>query len=197
MEVSTNAGTPKSSILVGFFIINWQFWGSQLYIWGVLINGGTTKSSIYFSKIFRYKPTISSILVRFSIINQTFCRSPLYVDIYIGVSIHGGYPNSWMVYEGKSYQQWWFGGTPILGTHHIYIHTYIHIYILLLILIEIWDIFICTYKGYPWIILCLEEILRQLIGVKHPFICRVYNMFQPSKAVQDFFHPQYHGDIIG
>ena len=50
----------------------------------------------------------------------------------------------------------------------IYIHTYIHIYILLLILIYIWDIFICTYKGYHWIILRLEEILRQLIGVKHP-----------------------------
>jgi len=32
----------------------------------------------------------------------------------------------------------------------------------------------------------MEEILHQLIGGKHPFIG-----FQPSKVVQDFFHPQY------
>jgi hypothetical protein len=88
---------------------------------GVLINGGTTKSSIYFSKIFRYKPTISSILVRFSIINQTFCRSPLYVDIYIGVSIHGGvlkwgYPIAgWFKMENLTKMDD-LRGTPILGT---------------------------------------------------------------------------------
>ena len=30
-----------------------------------------------------------------------------------------GYPNSWMVYNGKSYSNWWFGGTPISGNLHI------------------------------------------------------------------------------
>ena len=33
-----------------------------------------------------------------------------------------GYPNSWMIYKGKSQSKmddlWWFGGTPILGDHH-------------------------------------------------------------------------------
>ena len=27
-----------------------------------------------------------------------------------------GYHNSWMVYKGKSFQDWWFRGTPISGT---------------------------------------------------------------------------------
>ena len=34
----------------------------------------------------------------------------------------------------------------------------------------------------------MEEILHQLIGGKHPII---YLGFQPSKVMQDLFHPQY------
>ena len=31
MDVSENSGTPKSSILKGFSIINHQFWGSPIF----------------------------------------------------------------------------------------------------------------------------------------------------------------------
>ena len=30
-----------------------------------------------------------------------------------------GYPNSWMLKKRKSDQHGWFGGTPILGNHHL------------------------------------------------------------------------------
>ena len=33
MGVSLNGGTPKSSILIGFSIINHPFWGFHLYFW--------------------------------------------------------------------------------------------------------------------------------------------------------------------
>ena len=33
MDVSENCGTPKSSILVGFSIINHPFWGAHPYFW--------------------------------------------------------------------------------------------------------------------------------------------------------------------
>ena len=33
MGVSKNNGTPKSSILVGFFIINHPFWGFSPFFW--------------------------------------------------------------------------------------------------------------------------------------------------------------------
>jgi hypothetical protein len=38
------------------------------------------------------------------------------------------------------------------------------------------------------------EILHQLIGGKHPIIYRVSNILL---VVQDFFHQQYDGDILG
>ena len=31
MDVSKNSGTPKSSILIGFSIINHPFWGSPIF----------------------------------------------------------------------------------------------------------------------------------------------------------------------
>ena len=31
MDVSENSGTPKSSILIGFFIINHPFWGTFIF----------------------------------------------------------------------------------------------------------------------------------------------------------------------
>ena len=38
---------------------------------------------------------------------------------YMGLFIvKGGYPNSWMVYNGKSHEIGWFWGTPISGNHH-------------------------------------------------------------------------------
>ena len=33
MDVSENSGTPKSSILIGFSIINHPFWGKHPYFW--------------------------------------------------------------------------------------------------------------------------------------------------------------------
>ena len=37
----------------------------------------------------------------------------------MGVSLNGGTPK-WMVYNGKPYQNGWFGGTIILGNPHMY-----------------------------------------------------------------------------
>ena len=33
MDVSENSGTPKSSILIGYSIINHPFWGETPYFW--------------------------------------------------------------------------------------------------------------------------------------------------------------------
>ena len=38
---------------------------------------------------------------------------------YMGVSLNGGTPK-WMVYNGKPYENGWFGGTIILGNPHIH-----------------------------------------------------------------------------
>ena len=38
---------------------------------------------------------------------------------YMGVSSNGGTPE-WMVYNGKPYENGWFGGTIILGNPHIH-----------------------------------------------------------------------------
>ena len=35
-----------------------------------------------------------------------------------------GVPPKWMVYNGKPYQNWWFGGTPIFGNTHIDMYKY-------------------------------------------------------------------------
>ena len=45
---------------------------------------------------------------------------------YMGVSKNRGTPK-WMVYNGKTYKNGWFGGTTIFGNIHIYIY-YIYIY---------------------------------------------------------------------
>jgi hypothetical protein len=31
-----------------------------------------------------------------------------------------GYPDSWMVYNGKSYENWMIWGAPILGNLHMF-----------------------------------------------------------------------------
>ena len=53
----------------------------------------------------------------------------IYIYVYMGVSINGGTPK-WMVDNGKSYWNGWFGGTPILGNLHIHIYIYIYTYTL-------------------------------------------------------------------
>ena len=41
MDVSENSGTPKSSILIGFSVINYPFWGTpifgniHIFLWGL------------------------------------------------------------------------------------------------------------------------------------------------------------------
>ena len=49
-----------------------------------------------------------------------FQSSPLYIYIWRFPGMEG--IPKWMVYNGKSYWNGWFGGTPILGNFHIYIY---------------------------------------------------------------------------
>ena len=51
MDVSENSGTPKSSILIGFSIINHPFWGTNIFgniHIGVSQNGGFTQQPFGF-----------------------------------------------------------------------------------------------------------------------------------------------------
>ena len=48
MDVSENSGTPKSSILIGFSIINHPFWGTPIF-GNTHINKGVFPLSCYFS----------------------------------------------------------------------------------------------------------------------------------------------------
>ena len=49
----------------------------------------------------------------------TFPQLPMRkADRNMGVSKNRGTPK-WMVYKGKPYLNWWFGGTPILGNTHM------------------------------------------------------------------------------
>ena len=48
----------------------------------------------------------------------------------MGVSTNEGTPKwlvykapKWMVYKGKSHWNEWFGGTPILGNHYVYLRN--------------------------------------------------------------------------
>ena len=42
------------------------------------------------------------------------------MNIYMGVSENSGTPK-WMVYNGKPYENGWFGGIPIFGNIHIFL----------------------------------------------------------------------------
>ena len=44
---------------------------------------------------------------------------PKSCGFHVGVSIAMGVPQKSMVYKGTSHRNRWFGGTPILGNHHI------------------------------------------------------------------------------
>ena len=61
--------------------------------------------------------------------------------------------NGWFIYNGISYQNGWFGGSPILGNHHIYIYMYIYMYIYICIYIYMY-IYICIFK-YICICICI------------------------------------------
>ena len=61
LDVSKNSGTPKSSILIGFFIINHPFWGTPIF--------GNTQIGWYFqkkSKLVYSTQGKAKILIRFS-----------------------------------------------------------------------------------------------------------------------------------
>ena len=45
---------------------------------------------------------------------------------HVDVSKNRGTP-TWMVYKGKPYKDWWFGGTPIFGNTHITAFAYAHL----------------------------------------------------------------------
>ena len=49
MDVSKKSGTPKSSILIGFFIINHPFWGTPIFGNTPMLNfGGVIMFIIHF-----------------------------------------------------------------------------------------------------------------------------------------------------
>ena len=50
----------------------------------------------------------------------------------MGVSVNGGTPK-WMVYNGKPYWNGWFGGTTILGFHHIAPHSVLRVPVVIII----------------------------------------------------------------
>ena len=61
-----------------------------------------------------------------SIYSSIFHKS-IYHTQYVGVSKNRGTPK-WMVYNGKSYKNWWwFGGTPIFWKHPCLLAKYMHI----------------------------------------------------------------------
>ena len=51
------------------------------------------------------------------------CLIPILVRIFFKVQYGGflkcGYPHSWLVYNGKSYQNGWFAGTTTFGNTHV------------------------------------------------------------------------------
>ena len=52
--------------------------------------------------------------------------SPMFEPLQVGVSKNRGTPK-WMVYNGKPYENGWFGGTIILGNTQVYSQEWIHI----------------------------------------------------------------------
>ena len=45
--------------------------------------------------------------------------------IYIGMFPKNRDTPKWLVYDGKPYENWWFGGIPIFGNSHICIYIYL------------------------------------------------------------------------
>ena len=50
MEVSKNNGTPKSSILIGFSIINHPFWGTPIF--------GNTQMEVWIEDAFPFQAVV-------------------------------------------------------------------------------------------------------------------------------------------
>ena len=63
----------------------------------------------------------------------SFVDRSLFVCLWYMEVSWNGCTAKWMVYKGRSYENGWFGGTPILGNIHnvIYICIYLYIYIYL------------------------------------------------------------------
>ena len=78
MGVSKNSGTPKSSILIGFSIINHPFWGTpNTHIYTI-----TVKELVflgYICRMVRPQPGLIQIMeIRFDITFQRFtCETPV------------------------------------------------------------------------------------------------------------------------
>ena len=70
MGVSKSNGTPKSSILIEFSIINHPFWGTPIF--GITQLHSTVKH-----------PPIHPILIGFSIIKHPFWGTPIFGNIHI------------------------------------------------------------------------------------------------------------------
>ena len=59
-----------------------------------------------------------SLIVPFQPKSLFLCRVEEWLTGPGGFHSHAGIPK-WMLYDGTSYEIWWFGGTPILGNHHM------------------------------------------------------------------------------
>ena len=85
MGVSNNRGTPKSSILIGFSIINHPFWGTPMPYFWKHPNGDAKKDMVFFCKKRR-------------LLRCTFaCCKPLLLKFYLMVLKH--------------LQHWWLNAT--------------------------------------------------------------------------------------
>ena len=75
-------------------------------------------------------PTLADVLTGSAakgFVKSTTCMHPTSAELCNLLPRGGfkkwGYPNSWMVYKGKSYLNGWFRGTPIDGNPHVLNHS--------------------------------------------------------------------------
>ena len=100
VDVSENSGTPKSSILIGFSIIDHPFWGTPIF--------GNTHVCIFLPK---------------GLPMATFNKgkglgtghSRPMEHLGGGFPKIGVFPPKWMIYNGKPYYNGWVGGITIFG----------------------------------------------------------------------------------
>ena len=86
-------------LIIGYYRLNTV--NTHIYIYVMVIRPGTQQMLAAASDAYAMSRTLCCLLV---------------------VSYNGGYPKM-VVYNGKSYENWWFGGTPILGNLQLVVST--------------------------------------------------------------------------
>ena len=99
MGVSENRGTPKSSILIGFSIINHPFWGTHIF--------GNTHTDLDVSR----EPT--EVRENLQGLLPSNCLSPIpRKRLYLGLwSFFGGsiqHPSTLVVFSNGGFLKWWY-----------------------------------------------------------------------------------------